>query len=478
MGGMNRRRFLALSTGVVGASGLGLTAACAGDDTTGPGKPGGRTLKWWDHTSGNDELLKPVFDAYTKDSGVRVEYTYYQAAKMGQSLQLARTSNELPDVHTIAGLDLPLGQLVADGWFQPLQLSAEAKGKIAAEDLVAGVNVFDGEPYGFPTKGSRFFNAHLWYNKEIVAKAGLDPEKPPATFDEFRGACEKIKKLGTEVKGLVLNTGAVLGNIADNLAQSAGFQGADGTLFRTGEIQWHADPYVEACEFITSLYRDKYVMQGKFTSQTAAPRWMVGHAAYMIDGIWIPGTVKSQRPEFLDKVGSGAPLTSRPDQQGLMYRNTNPGQYFISKSSTMPKEASALIERLLRDDYQLAVARGMNQVPVNVDLLDDPEVHECFRQPVLLAQKRCFVAPRLARKDRELAEVMGRVPQVRPGMKDIIEGLIAGEVTDARTALKQLSDKSTAAREKTLSKAGRNASELAFPNWQPEQDYTDKMYGA
>lgn len=34
------------------------------------------------------------------------------------------------------------------------------------------------------------------YNKDVFKKVGLDPEKPPSTWDEFLAACEKIKKAG------------------------------------------------------------------------------------------------------------------------------------------------------------------------------------------------------------------------------------------------------------------------------------------
>jgi multiple sugar transport system substrate-binding protein len=36
----------------------------------------------------------------------------------------------------------------------------------------------------------------LWYNKDIFAAAGLDPNKPPQTYEEFVAACEAIKKAG------------------------------------------------------------------------------------------------------------------------------------------------------------------------------------------------------------------------------------------------------------------------------------------
>lgn len=473
----DRRRFLTLAAGTLGVAGLGFTAACSGDDAEGPGgSASGGSLTWWDHTTGNEELLAPIFKAYTADTGINVEYTYYQAAKMAQTLQLARTSEELPDIHTIAGLEMPLSQLVADGWFQPLQLSDKADSSIPQESKVEGINVFDGKLYGFATTGSKFFNANTWFNRELIEQAGLDPEQPPGTFADFRAACKKVQS-GTKAKGLILNTGATLNMVIDNLAQSAGFEGASGTLFRTGEIQWHADPYVEVLEFLQSVHQDKYVVEGQFTSDTARPRWMVGQAAFMIDGIWIPGAVKAESAPFLDKVGVGAPLTPGADQEGLMYRPTGGGTYFLSQQSSQPKEAGALMEQLLTDEYQLGVARGMAQPPLNLDLLEDAEVHESFRKPLQLAAERCFTTPQLVRKSPEAAQAVAGVPKAKPGMLEIVQGLISGDVTDIRGTLKKLSDSSAAGRDKALKKAGLSVDDMAFPNWKPEQDFTEDMYG-
>jgi arylsulfatase A-like enzyme len=59
-----------------------------------------------------------------------VQYTYYKPAKMGQALQLAKQSGQLPDIRTNAGLNLPAATLVAAGWAQPLDLSDEAKARV------------------------------------------------------------------------------------------------------------------------------------------------------------------------------------------------------------------------------------------------------------------------------------------------------------------------------------------------------------
>jgi len=51
----------------------------------------------------------------------------------------------------------------------------------------------DGKIYGVPRTG---YSMGLIYNKKLFEKAGLDPEKPPATWEELRADAKKIAALG------------------------------------------------------------------------------------------------------------------------------------------------------------------------------------------------------------------------------------------------------------------------------------------
>ena len=48
--------------------------------------------------------------------------------------------------------------------------------------------------------------AGFWYNKQVMAKAGLDPDKPPRTIDELMSAMATIKKSQPDVIPLALDT--------------------------------------------------------------------------------------------------------------------------------------------------------------------------------------------------------------------------------------------------------------------------------
>ena len=63
---------------------------------------------------------------------------------------------------------------------------------------------FDGKQWGLPVA---FSTKSLYWNKDLFAAAGLDPEKPPATFAEEIAAAKAIKeKTGAAGFGVVAKT--------------------------------------------------------------------------------------------------------------------------------------------------------------------------------------------------------------------------------------------------------------------------------
>ncbi|WP_084959210.1 extracellular solute-binding protein [Thermoactinospora rubra] len=63
------------------------------------------------------------------------------------------------------------------------------------EDYNQSIEIFkkDGKVYGLPTDG---YGMGLVYNKDVFAKAGLDPANPPKTWAEVQAAAKQIAALG------------------------------------------------------------------------------------------------------------------------------------------------------------------------------------------------------------------------------------------------------------------------------------------
>ncbi|USB32967.1 ABC transporter substrate-binding protein [Paenibacillus sp. YPG26] len=61
------------------------------------------------------------------------------------------------------------------------------------EENISNYYTFDGKQYSMPFNTS---NPILYYNKDLFKAAGLDPEKPPATYEEVKKAAEALSAKG------------------------------------------------------------------------------------------------------------------------------------------------------------------------------------------------------------------------------------------------------------------------------------------
>ena len=80
---------------------------------------------------------------------------------------------------------------VAQGFVYPLDewAGAEVEG-----DLWDRVRCFDGHVWALPTPGTAYYG--IVYRKDLVAAAGLDPERPPRTWSAFRDWCVRLTRPG------------------------------------------------------------------------------------------------------------------------------------------------------------------------------------------------------------------------------------------------------------------------------------------
>ncbi len=98
--------------------------------------------------------------------------------------------------HIVQVFDVGTGSMIAAGpAVKPLwQLVEETGAPIRRESYIASVRGYyslpDGRMASMPFNSS---TAVMWYNKDAFEKAGLDPEKPPATWPELVQATETLK---------------------------------------------------------------------------------------------------------------------------------------------------------------------------------------------------------------------------------------------------------------------------------------------
>jgi ABC-type glycerol-3-phosphate transport system substrate-binding protein len=466
------------AAGVAGCTdpGTGFNAGTEAEDATG-------AITWWDHNVNLQKANGAAYDAFTEESGIGVEYTYVQTAKLGETLQLAKQSDQLPDIHSTAGLQLSVPALIADGWLQEITWDDQIKQAFGDNGLVEGLHVFDGKIYSFPIFTDKQYVAAQWYNKSFVQKAGI--AEPPTTYDTFREACRKVQSANEGASGFIFALGHT-GRLTEQvnvMAQAAGFEGEGGVTFTTGEFAYHDDGYVAAIEFLLSLQTDKLLFPGSsnLDDQTARARWAAGAAGYYMDGPWCSGTVQTEMPQFLDSLDVGPMLVPDDSTELVAYTGRKGGNYFISGSSDRGQDCSQLLSYLVSPDYNVAIADAMAQPPYDLSAIEKSKAIEPWRRLIDHYQEVVFISPQAALRNRAVQEVAANSKDVKPGLGEIVQGVFSGDVTDIRGELKKLSDKSSADREQALKKAKADGAEVslddyAFPDWQPRTDFTAEMY--
>jgi sn-glycerol 3-phosphate transport system substrate-binding protein len=205
---INLRGTLALTTAAV----MLLTSACAKTETTATGSTGDskasasapttETKKepvkviWWHSMSG--ELGKAVdklvadFNASQKNVQVEAVYqgTYDESLNKMKASMDTKSGPSLIQVYEIGSRFMIDSQAIT-----PMQnfIDADKFDLSQLEENITNYYSVDGKLNSMPFNTS---NPILYYNKDMFKAAGLDPEKPPTTYEEVTKAAQALSKDG------------------------------------------------------------------------------------------------------------------------------------------------------------------------------------------------------------------------------------------------------------------------------------------
>jgi arabinogalactan oligomer/maltooligosaccharide transport system substrate-binding protein len=205
-----------LKTGTAGiaVAALALTLAACGSDSdsdsntdsdSDSSSPGDLTaeLTWWDTSDATNEA--PAYD----DLIAKFNEEYPNVTVKHETVPFDQTQNKFktaaesgsgaPDILRAEVAWTP--EFASLGYLYNLDGTAALENNFLETPLSS--NVYDGKTYGVPQVTDTL---GLMYNKALFEKAGLDPETPPATWDEVREAAKALKsKAG--VDGIYINSG-------------------------------------------------------------------------------------------------------------------------------------------------------------------------------------------------------------------------------------------------------------------------------
>lgn len=154
------------------------------------------TIQYWHintETFGLPAVKELIAEFQRENPGIRVEERFNQNSYTGllQNLQAALVANNPPDVAQIGYL---YTHYVAENFpFVPItDLISKFGGTLSRFPAnVLGLGQVGGVQLGMPYSLS---NIVTYYNADAFKKAGLNPDKPPTTWSEWRAAAQQLKK--------------------------------------------------------------------------------------------------------------------------------------------------------------------------------------------------------------------------------------------------------------------------------------------
>ncbi|WP_214319680.1 ABC transporter substrate-binding protein [Nonomuraea sediminis] len=334
------RKFVVLATALV------LVAGC------GSGTPNqGRTeLTLWQQkfTDQEDAWYKKAVAAYNAaQKKVVVKLVTVPADAWDQKMKAAQAAGKTPDVFTLNYNKVPgfarTGQIKA---LEPLIPADKWAG--LKESVVSSIQ-YKNQKYAYPMLVEP--SAVLYYRKDLFAKAGLDPNKPPATWDEL---IADGKKLTTKDVSGVVTAGAAI-----DMAWS------------TWGLQWNAaghlpisddwstprasDPkYKQLLQVYQTLYQQGIMPKQPLAPYADANPMGQGKTAMMVCGSWAASVLLSDYPKMVANIGA-APLPSFDGDATKPTATLGGWTLVVDGKSKQPQAAADFVSWLLAGDTTLLV---------------------------------------------------------------------------------------------------------------------------
>jgi raffinose/stachyose/melibiose transport system substrate-binding protein len=376
---LSRRDFLRLSGAAVGGAAV-LSACTASNSSSGP-----VTLKFWNSTY-------PTTDSNNKSKKLSQFYIYqavqrFEAANPGIKVQMqvipgttdmftqyrvASIAKNGPDVMTLWSGSY-MFQL--KDFLEPLDsyFTQQEKERLRGWDAVTeGFKAGSGKIYGVPNASDGI--TVIYYNKQLLAKAGVDEANWPATFDDFLTMLAKIKASGT-MPFVLYDNGYTFFSLDYWIAQVV--DGDHGILELVQGKRNFSDPDLVAVAQKWSQLA-QYTLPGAPTMNEgqADQFFFQDKVAMTIDGPWPLGDMR-QAP------GASLGMHKLPDfSASVPIRNSGIGgagtALIVSNYSKHKPEAVKFIKFLVSKDEQARRAADPNEGLINAV---DVDVSQIYKDP-------------------------------------------------------------------------------------------------
>lgn len=366
--GMKKKLLSAVLCGaMVGTMMAPIATVQAADDTL---------VYWsmWESTEPQGQAIQEAVDAYTAETGVKVDLQFKGRTGNREALQPALDGGTQIDIFDedidrvnsmYAKYLLDLEDLVKESGYEDTAIPGLMS---ACRDAGGGtLKTIPYQPNVFA----------FFYNKDLFEQAGI--EKEPTTWAEFLDVCQKLKDAG--ITPMTMDDAYATSVIGYHLARLVG---EEKVVEIVTEGKWDDPAVLQMAQDIEELAKNGY-----YSEMVGSNVWPAGQntelalgtAAMYLNGSWLPNEVKDMAGEDF-KWGCFAYPELENGANGIETNNFGAQVFGINKDTKMPKEAFDLVKFITTGEYDAKLAEMSVGIPADTTNAEWPAMVECAK-PVI-----------------------------------------------------------------------------------------------
>jgi multiple sugar transport system substrate-binding protein len=318
------------------------------------------TLHFWQFWT--DPEVKPQVESLIKEfekenPQIEVKLTDLTWSDGHEKIVVAFSSNTAPDVLELGSDWVP--EFSSQGVLLNVTEYAE---KIKSAYMMWSPVEYQGRIYGFPwILDTRI----IFYNKDLMKKAGLDPQKPPETWDELLEYCQKINALKPEAYGFGANS-FERHRLYKKFLPFFWSNNAKILSDDQKECLINSEQGKEALRFYKKLTEQGLID----TQRMLDEQFKNNKIGFLLSGGWLLNDIRKNHPDL----NFGLCLVPKPEKEKGTNASFAGGEYLVvNKKTKHPQEAIKLIEFLIKKENCLKLCKKIGSAsPSATDAIEDP----------------------------------------------------------------------------------------------------------
>lgn len=332
----------------------------------------------WHWMSDRDEAFQDLAKQFELETGIKVRFDLYAPSEAySQRVKASAQTDTLPDIYGVLGEKRDFASFINSGYVADLtaDLDAAENGRtwreslfdkaLAVNEFKSG-NEFSVKPgtYGVPIDVTTI---EMVYNKSLYQKAGLDPSKPPATWDQFIRDSRVLKEKG--IPRFVSGFGEIwmIDALASNWAMNLMGEEKVFDTYR-GKVPYTDPDWVKVLSLFKQMTDEQIPVEGAVTmvNKTAEQTFANERAAYAFNGSWCINVYKGMNPT-LQYAAMLPPRVS--ESHPMRIWGGAGGSFVVNAKSPRREQAVRFLRWLTSDKVQAVLSEKTENLPSNKNAL-------------------------------------------------------------------------------------------------------------